>query len=118
MPSKPKWPWIGFAVSLLVLVLSIQRVNEIEREAMPYFRELYRMDTGSYASQANTEAFLRGFLYGDVFGKAYEESAKGQNLQIILARFEAKFSTAMMWRNIAIFGLILFGIAWFVTRRK
>jgi len=90
-------------------------MGSIEREALPYFREYTRMQTGGYATAVNTEAFLRGFIYNDAFGKAYEEQAKGQNLQLVLAQFKSRFSTAVNWRNLSLVGLVGFGIAWFIT---
>lgn len=118
MFNSPKWPWIGCAISLLVFAFNAQQMGSIEKEAMPYFREMNRMQTGNYATAANTEAFLRGFFYGDAFGKAYEEQAKGQNLQIIMAGFESRYSSAKTWRNIAFWCALGFGVAWFGTHRS
>lgn len=118
MKPSPQWPKIGCAISLLILLVSINRRGAIEAEARPYILEAMRMETGTYAAQVNTEAFLRGYLYGDAFGKAYEEQTKGQNLQYVIAHFESRYSTATLWRNISLGTLLGFGIVWGATSKR
>jgi len=107
----PKWPWIGFAASLFLLVICWGLASSIEEEARVLLAEQGRMNSEAYVAEVTVESFLRGAM-GDPFGKYNEESYKANAIDSQLAALESEYNVATGGIGLFFLGTLAFTGLW------
>lgn len=110
---NPKWPWIGCAVFLVSLVVSIHRMGVIEEEFRPLWDEHMQRSSAGPSAQMQRAIASGDFNYG--MQVLTQERDSNDFLRVEMAFMEARYEKAITWRNLSIGGLIVFALFWFIS---
>ncbi len=114
-PRSPKWPWIGCAVSFVVLLISLQRMGAIEDEAQPVWREREARNSSTKSQEqinAETARAIDRYGYDGALAQLAQRVQEGRYLDEQMAAFDARHRRATICRNVSLTSTTILGLMW------